>query len=62
MTKLEELEATLEAAGTACEAAYATRADAWDAAEVWAAWNARNDAWVAYKAELKKTQEENSDD
>lgn len=54
-TKLEELKAAYD--------------DTWDAYDTWtawddyvAAWKARNAAWGAYKAELKKTQEENSDD
>jgi hypothetical protein len=74
MTKLEELKAALEAAGTACEAAwvatrdasaYAAR-DASAYAAVWgdyeAAWDARNAAWFDYKVELKKSQEENPND
>jgi hypothetical protein len=60
MTKLEELKAALEAAYEAAEAANsverAAKATAYYAAE------AADDAWVAYKAELKKTQEENSND
>jgi len=56
MTKLEELKAAEADAWAAYDAvaydavAYDTYADAWDA------------AWAAYRAELKKTQEENSDD
>jgi hypothetical protein len=75
MTKLEELKAAYDAADdafdAACEvgdAAWAAHgAAAWDADEAYvyvetAAWAARAAAWDAYKAELKKTQEENSDD
>ena len=53
MTKLEELKAAVDAAYDAFDAADAAReaADAaWDAAE------------IAYEAELKKTQQENSND
>jgi hypothetical protein len=69
MTKLKELKelkatamAKLDAAyvtrGTACDADYAAAAAAVDAA-IDAAWDA---ARAAYEAELKKTQEENSND
>jgi hypothetical protein len=57
MTKLEELKAaawdTYEAANAANAAERAAKAAAYYAAE------RADDAWVAYKAELKKTQEEN---
>jgi hypothetical protein len=49
MTKLEELKAAHDAAYAAVHAAI-------DAAAI----DAACDAWGAYKAELKKTQEENS--
>ncbi len=66
MTKLEELKAAHAAADTAALDAWDNaRADAWDAFEAahgGSLWAARNTAWVAYKAELKKIQEENSDD
>jgi hypothetical protein len=69
MTKLEELKAALEAAGIACEAAWDAARDDARAASAYAAvddyeaaWDARNAAWFDYKAELKKTQEENSND
>ena len=66
MTKLEELKAAYDAADTAASDAWDdARADAWDAFEAahgGALWAARNAAWLAYKAELKKTQEENSND
>jgi hypothetical protein len=72
MTKLEKLKAAYNAARDAYEAdldaeyacdAYrdaAACAAARDAGD--ASWDARNAALAAYKAELKKTQEENSDD
>jgi hypothetical protein len=54
MTKLEELKAAYLAAD----------ADAWAAydAVAYDAYAAAHAAWAAYEAELKKTQEENSDD
>jgi hypothetical protein len=58
MVKLEELKADamdrLDAALSAADAAYAAADDAYDAA--WVA------AWATYQEELKKIQEENSDD
>jgi hypothetical protein len=69
MTRLEKLKAALEAAGTACDAAYyAARdasaygdRDAYAAVDDYeAAWDARNAAWFDYRAELKK--QENSND
>ena len=51
MTKLEELKAAHDAAYAAVHAAI-------DAAAI----DAACDAWGAYKAELKKTQEEKQDD
>jgi ketosteroid isomerase-like protein len=66
MTKLEELKAAYAAADEAASDAWD---NAWDADAAWtawgayeAAWSARNVAWVAYRAELKKTQKENSND
>ena len=60
MTKLEEeLESACKDASAAFEAAPDTDAD-WDAADN--AWDARNAAWFDYRAELKRTQEENSND
>ena len=47
MTKLEELKATRDAAWAAARGAY---------------YAALDDAWDAYRAELKKTQEEDADD
>jgi hypothetical protein len=73
MTKLEELKADAEAARDATEDAYYAARDAvgpdgaeiWDA-KLWAAYAAAREAyhaaWDAYWAELKKTQEENSND
>jgi hypothetical protein len=64
-TKLEELEATRDAAGIACEAAWDDARDASTYAAVddyEAAWDARNAAWFDYKAELKITQEEKQND
>lgn len=71
MTKLEELTAAYEAAAAkATKATYAASA-ATDAAEAAVAaeaaaeavaddcWEAADEVWVAYKAELKKTQEDN---
>jgi hypothetical protein len=72
MTKLEELKATLEAAGTALDAAWADWVAARDASayaardasayaavdDYEAAWDARNAAWFDYRAELKKTKEQ----
>jgi hypothetical protein len=70
MTRLEKLKAALEAAGTACDAAYyaardAANAVAYDARDAYAAvddyeaaWDARNAAWFDYRAELKKTKEQ----
>jgi hypothetical protein len=56
MTKLEELKAAHESAyGDACDAAWAAYDAAYAAYE--AARSARNVAWVAYRAELKKQQE-----
>ena len=64
MTKLEELKAAYDAADTAASDAWDdARADAWDAFEAahgGSLWAARNAAWVTYRAELMK-QEENSD-
>jgi len=51
MTKLEELKAAYDAAFFACDAALADANDASDAA-----YAARDDAWSAYHAELKKEQ------
>jgi hypothetical protein len=76
MTKLEELKAAYEAArnaayGTTINArgfvAYATvdelPLDDADAAAIHdAVWNAKDDAWDAYWAELKKIQKEIRDD
>ena len=69
MTKLEELLNTYTAAYDAWVAADAYAADPANAAYVDAnadaadaAWIAAWDAWIAYRAELMKTQEENSDD
>jgi hypothetical protein len=53
MTKLEELR-------VAYDATYETAAYAVESAE--AAADAAEEAWDAYQAELKKTQEENSND
>jgi hypothetical protein len=53
MTKLEELKTAVDACADAgCSGK-------WAAHHTWAAYD---DAWDAYKAELKKTQEENSND
>ena len=72
MTKLEELKAARDAAcDAAIDAAYDAVAvpefvddeyvaDAWKAVAALDA--AAVDAWAAYEAELKKTQEENSND
>ena len=57
MTKLEELLNAYTAAYTAWDAADYVDADARDAAWV-AAW----DAWIVYRAELMKTQEEKTND
>tara|TARA_R110002153_G_scaffold1164_1_gene5717 strand:- start:839 stop:1003 length:165 start_codon:yes stop_codon:yes gene_type:complete len=54
MTKLEELKAAYAAAWDAAYAASDAEADV-----AWAAWA---DRVAAYRDELKKTQEENSDD
>ena len=70
MTKLEELLNTYTAAYAAWDAADAARgaseaADAADYvdADAWvAAWVAAYDAWIAYQAELKKTQKEQTND
>lgn len=66
MTKLEELKAAYDAADTAASDAWEDAlADAWDAFEAahgGALWAARNAAYAAYQAELKKTREENSND
>ena len=66
MSKLEELKAVYEAADTAASDAWDdARADAWDAFEAahgGSLWAARKAAWVAYRAELKKTQKENSNE
>ena len=65
MSKLEELKAEAEAADTAALDAWDNaRADAWDAFEAahgGSLWAARNAAWVTYRAELMK-QEENSNE
>jgi hypothetical protein len=61
MTKLEELEAACEAARAAWKADYEAACDAARAA-CHASWNAYAAAEDAYKAELEKTEEENSDD
>ena len=53
MTKLEELKAAFDVAYAAWDAADYVDADAWVAA-----W----DAWIAYRAELIKTQEETNND
>jgi hypothetical protein len=71
MTKLEELKAAYDAASAtysadldaeiACDAADAAAcAAARDAGD--ASWDARNAALAAYRAELNKKQEENSND
>jgi hypothetical protein len=57
MTKLEELEAAWEAADDRAIAAYKAVATAEYAAD--AAEDAADEAWSDYRAELKKTQEEN---
>jgi hypothetical protein len=57
MTKLEELKAVYDAAEATYNAIWDVYIDAADAAAV-----AVNAAWDAYEAELKKTQEENSND
>jgi hypothetical protein len=70
MTKLEELKAAAyDAYRAACHAALAAAWDAADAAACAAArdagdasWDARNAALAAYRAELNKKQEENSND
>ena len=71
MTRLEKLKAAEADAWAAYDAVaydavdYDAYADAWDAfqaAHGGALWAARNAAWAAYRAELKKTQEENSND
>jgi hypothetical protein len=66
MTKLEELKANAEAADTAAsDAWYDAHEDAWDAFEAahgGALYAARNAAWTAYRAELKKVQEEKTND
>jgi cation transport regulator ChaB len=59
MTKLEELKAALDAADTACEAAWAAVRDA-NAVDAYEA--AYVAAWAAYKAELKRMQEEETND
>ena len=62
MTKLEEIKAAAEEARDAAE----TAGTSWDEDITWAAWGALWDACHAardaYEAELKKTQEENSND
>jgi uncharacterized membrane protein len=59
MTKLEELKAAYWVAADAAIAAYAAAADVRTAQAAQAAYAAARDA---YEAELKKTQEENSND
>tara|TARA_R110002153_G_scaffold1164_1_gene5718 strand:- start:996 stop:1175 length:180 start_codon:yes stop_codon:yes gene_type:complete len=59
MTKLEELKAAYATAYDAAWVAARADADACDAAYADAAVKA---AWDAYRAELKKTQGENTDD
>jgi hypothetical protein len=65
MTRLEELKEAVEAADTAASDAWDNaHADAWvafEAAHGGALWAARNAAWVAYKAELKKTKEDTNE-
>jgi hypothetical protein len=66
MTKLEELKAAYDAADASASDAWEDAlADAWDAFEAahgGALWAARNAAWVAYQAELKKMEEEEQND
>ena len=61
MTKLEELKAACAAAWDAADAASDAASYTWDAACA-AAYDAADAASDAYRAELKKTQEENTDD
>ena len=65
MTKLEELKAARDAAYVADDMAadtYAAYEDAATYAAADAAWRDARDARAAYRAELKKTQEENPSD
>jgi hypothetical protein len=61
MTKLEELKAALEVAGTVCEAAWVASRDADAAWTAWDAYAALDAAVDAYWAELEKSKE-NTDD